>query len=118
MNVLNAQILAVAAVGVGVEVADKCALDSSACAGKERELEAGYASRVGHCEGQFANGARLGEANGGPGRIAYGMDGDFGLLAEADDEEPFRCETRRGVEQQCVIRASLVFAAGEYGRGG
>ena len=113
---LDALVFAVAAIGVGVEVADKGALDGGAHAGRVR---AKLWSRFGQGEGQLADAARLGEADGGSGGVADAVDGGLGLLAQADDQQPLGGQACGGVQQQGFVGAGLVFAAGQDGgRGG
>ena len=107
---LDALVFAIAAIGVGIEVADVSAFNGGPCAGRGRQTFGRWES-----EGQFANAAGLGEADGGSGSVADTVHRGLGLLAEADDEKAPGGETRGRMEQQRFVGTGLVFAAGEDG---
>ena len=67
------------------------------------------------CEGEFADGARLGVADGGSGGLADCVDRGFGFFAEADDEESLGFQSGRGMQEHGFVGAGLVFAGGEDG---
>ncbi len=75
-------VLAVAAVGVGIEVADECALDCGAGTGWS-----GPVFGLGQRKGQLADPARFGEADGGSRRVAHAVHRGLGLFAQADDQQ-------------------------------
>ena len=60
----------------------------------------------------------LAVADGGSGSVAHAVDGGFGELAEADDQQPLGGEARRGMQEDSFIGAGFVFAGGEDGSGG
>ena len=97
---LNALVFAVAAIGVGVEVADESAL-------RRPRARCGSGGRpfgvFGQGKDQFADAARLGEADGGSGGVADAVDRGFGLFAEANNEQAFGCQAGGGVQQQCFV---------------
>ena len=93
---LRALVLALAAIGVGIEVAHKCALNSSAHSRRVGQ-RFGVAFRQG--KNQFANAARLDEADGGSGGVAHGVGVGLGLLAQADQQEALGGETFGSVQQ-------------------
>ncbi len=111
---MDADVFALAAIGVGIEVADEGAFNGGACAGIAGSVRPRSCGASGSANVEFANGARLGVAHGGSGGVANGVDGGFGLLAEADDEEPFGFQSGGGVEEDRLVGAGLEFAAGEH----
>ena len=112
-ELLDAQVFAVAAVGVRVEVAEGGAFEDGAGAGAGWEI-------VGFREGEdeLADGAGLGEADGGSGGGAHGVDGGFGLLAQAYDEQAVGGQASGSVEQHGLVGGGLELSAGEDGGGG
>ena len=82
VNDCDAQVLAVAAIGVRVEIADEGAFVAA-----RAQATAGQPSDFGQSENQFADAAGLGEADGGSGGIADAMHCRFSLLAQPDDEQ-------------------------------
>ena len=75
-KILDALVLTVGAVGVGIEVSDQRAFDGGASGGMCCER---FSRRKRDCE--FTDGAGLGEAYGGSGCLADVVDGSFCLLA-------------------------------------
>ena len=116
---MHAEVLAVAAIGVGIEVADEGAFDGGAGArggGKVRPRS--WLLREARTTSSRMR-AGLGVADGGSGGVADGVDGGLGLFAEADDEEPLGLQAGGGMQQQRLVGAGFVFAAGQDGcRGG
>ena len=72
----------------------------------------------GKAKAKLANAARLGKADGGSGGVAHAMDGGFGQLADADDEEPFGGQTGRCMQQDRLIGPGLVLACRKHGGSG
>ena len=116
---LDALIFAIAAVGVGVEIADGRPLDSSSDGG-----------RTGHCVGRTCGGqpfgevlreghhdlpnpAWFGETHGGSGGVAHLVNCGLGEFAEAYDKEPFGCKPRGGVQENRLIRSGFEFTGGK-----
>jgi len=109
---VDTEVFAVAAVGVGIEIADDAAFDGGADAGAWRKEFCYRKSKD-----QIADCAGLGEADGCSGGVADAVRGCLGLLAEADDEETLGGETGGGVEQEGLIGSALEFPTGEGGGG-
>ena len=114
---LDALVFAVAAIGVGIEVADERALDSRAC-GPSRcvDLTSGRVFR--ESEDHLANAARLGIANGGSGGVTHAVNCDFGEIAEADEKQALSGEACGSVQQDRLVRPRFEFARSKDGGGG
>ena len=118
---VDAQVLAVAAVGVDVEVGEHGAFDEGAggeVAGERVHVLVGEGVVFGEGDGELAEGARLGEADGGAGGLADFVDGEGLGFAEADDEQALGFDAGGGVEQQGFGEGGLELAGGEPGGGG
>jgi len=101
---LHALVLAIAAVGVGIEIGRRRhprQRPSPPLQGQTLE------SFSGNAKGQLTNAARLGEADGGSGGIADAVHGGLGLLPEPDDEEAFGGKTSWRVQQEGFVGAGL-----------
>ena len=88
---LHAVILAVAAIGVGIEVADERSLDSRA----RHCMEWADGVVLGQGDGQLADATRLGEANGGSGGVADIVYGRLALLAKTHNQQALGGQSRR-----------------------
>src|SRR5206468_3211695 len=100
---LYGEVLALAAVGVPVTLSEFRAFHD--CAGAERGGEGihvvvgeGVVVRKGNSEA--AQGAWFGAANGAAGSFADAVEREVFVLAESDDEEAFRADSLRSMEQQ------------------
>ncbi len=111
---MNADVFALTAVGVGIEVADEGTLHCGPRAGIRRERQVQVLRRFRQRKCQVANGARLGVAHGGASGVANGVDGGLGLLAEPNDQESLGLQPDGGVEEDGLVGAGLIFAAGEH----
>ncbi len=108
---LDALVLAVAAVGVGVEVAHKRSLRGSA----GHRVERTFGIVLGQRKDKLPNPARLGQADGGSGGLAHRVDRGLCHLSEPDNQQPLGGETRRGVKEHRLVGASLIFPGLEHG---
>ena len=106
---LDALIFTIAAVGVGVEIADEGTFDGWACGGRVGQPF----GEVREGQHDLANPARLGETDRGSGSVSHLVNGDPGKLAKAHDEKPFGRKPRRGVQENRLIRAGFEFPGGK-----
>ncbi len=109
----DAQVFAVGAVEVDVEVGDDGAFGEGA--GGERGGERGV---LGEGEGEVAEGAGFGETDGDAGSFADFVRSEGFGFAEADDEETLGFEARGGVEEEGLAEGGFELAGGEPGSGG
>ena len=113
LNGLDAAVFAVGAVRVGVVIAQNSAFGERAN-GEFRIKPLGD----GHSDGNLAQSARLGEADRDARTFAHFVDGQLGGFSQADDQQPFRFETRWRMQQERLRGFGLEFAAVENGLGG
>ena len=113
---LHALVFAVAAVGVGIEVADESALDGCAHAGPAGGRLSELISGKAKANSRMPRG--LAKRTAVPAASRTLVDGGFGQLAEADDEEPFGGQTGGGMQQDRLIGPGLVFACRKHGGSG
>jgi hypothetical protein len=115
VNALNALILALAAIGVGIEIAHQRTLRPPSrhdCVGQP------FGGALRQCERQLPNPPRLGKPHSRSRGLAHAVHRGLGQLAQPHNQQPLGRKSRRRVDQDGLIRARFVLAALEHpGRG-
>ena len=121
VDVVDAEVLAVAAVGVDVELGERGAFDDGAggeVAGQGVHVLVVEGLVFGEGDGEVADGAGFGEADGDACAFADLVDGEGLRFAEADDEQAFGFDAVGRVEEKRFGDAGFELAGGYPGGGG